>query len=153
MRIRKMRVEDAAEVVRLHRGTIRAINSQDYSAKEIAVWAGRLSAKVLREIFDDELRFAAVEDGKIVGFVNMSLSGDELMALYVHKDQQGEGIGTKLLEKAETLAKELGNKTIVLDSTITAKTFYLEHGFKVVRKKQTRIQNISIPVYLMKKKL
>ncbi|MFC1598163.1 GNAT family N-acetyltransferase [Patescibacteria group bacterium] len=153
MRIRKMRVEDAAEVVRLHRGTIRAINSQDYAPGEIAVWAGSRKTAWLRSHFGDELRFVAEEGGKIVGFANVSLSGDELQALYVHKNYQGHGIGSKLLAKAEATAKKLGNSEIRLFSTLTAKTFYQGHGYKSVKRTRLRVQDITLPTYLMKKKL
>jgi len=57
MRIRKFRASDAVEVARLHRNTIRNINSKDYSKEQIAVWSGRTSAKRFRESMNKFIRF------------------------------------------------------------------------------------------------
>lgn len=152
MRIRKFKAEDAAEVARLHRGTIRHINKRDYTPRQITVWSGKVSAKRLRESMSRINRFVAIEGKKIVGFGDYS-PGKGLAGLYVHKDFQRKGIGKRLLKKLEKEAFRDGLKEIYISATITSKDFYKSNGYKVIRKGHYTIGDQKYLIYCMKKKL
>ncbi|GAB3682129.1 GNAT family N-acetyltransferase [Salinarchaeum chitinilyticum] len=53
-------------------------------------------------------------------------------AVYVHPDHAGEGIGTALLERLESTAREQGVESLGLQSSVNARTFYERHGYAVV---------------------
>lgn len=152
LRVRKFRSEDAAEVARLHRGTIRAINRNDYTPRQIRVWSGITTAKRFRDSIGKFIRFVAVENEVIVGFGDFTLDGD-LAGMYVHKNWQGKGAGSALLRKIESEAKKRGVMQLEVTSTITAKTFYEQHGYKLVRKSTHMMNGVRYPVYVLKKKL
>ncbi|MBI2102190.1 GNAT family N-acetyltransferase [Candidatus Woesearchaeota archaeon] len=152
MHARKFRISDAAEVARMHRNTIRFVNSKDYPQKQIKIWADRTSAKRFRNSIDMFYRFVAVDNGKIVGYGDFKKEG-ELAGLYVHKEYQGKGAGYLLLKKLEESAKQKGIKKFYMYSTITAKDFYKMHGYRIVRKTKFSIKNQKLIVYYMEKKL
>lgn len=152
MHIRKFRLSDAAELARLHRGTIRSINVLDYPPKQIAVWSGRVSARRFRESAKNIIRYVAIKDNKIVGFGDFEKKG-EMTGLYVHKDYQNKGVGQRLLKMLERQALKIGMKEFKLSSTITALDFYKRQGYKVIRKSIHPIRNQRLIVYKMKKRL
>ena len=152
MYVRKFRVSDAVKVARLHRNTIRYVNSKDYPPKQIKVWAGRTSAKRFRDSMNIFYRFVAIDNGKIVGYGDFTLKG-ELAGLYIHKDYQGKGVGYLLLKKIEESARQKGLEKLFLSSTITAKNFYQKHGYKVIKKMKFPIKNQKLIVYKMVKQI
>ncbi|HLD41948.1 MAG TPA: hypothetical protein VJB06_02845 [archaeon] len=76
MKIRKANPEDAEAISRLHRWTIRKINSKDYSKRQIYVWSKRSTPERLRKIMDNSKIFfyVAEDSNKIVAFSDFSLN-------------------------------------------------------------------------------
>lgn len=152
MKIRLYKDEDAAEVARLHRNTIRHVNNQDYSPETIAVWSGKTSAKKFRDSADKCVRFVAVENEKIVGYADHSLEG-EFWGLYVHKDYQKKGVGSQLLQKTETSLRDSGFSDITIKSTLTAKEFYQKQGYTFVKNDVHRMGKCDVPICILQKHL
>jgi ribosomal protein S18 acetylase RimI-like enzyme len=70
--------------------------------------------------------WVAEEDGRPVAF--LVLTRTWLDGLYVHPEAQGRGIGTALLELAQSL-RPLGLGLWVFESNAPARALYLRHGF------------------------
>ena len=152
MKIRLARDEDYAPIARLHRQTIRKINSKDYTKNQIRAWSARTKAERFRSNADKCKRWVAIEDDKIVGFCDHSLDG-EFWGLYVHKDYIGKGIGSCLLKTVEDSLKTMGFKKVNLKATVTAKEFYKQHGYRVMKKNLHSINNQELEIFIMTKKL
>jgi putative acetyltransferase len=150
MIIRLAEDKDYAAIARLHRGTIKHINSNDYPEDVISVWAGRTSASRYRNSAEEVKRWVAVEKNKIVGFCDHDFKCD-LGGLYVHKDFQGKGVGKKLLDVAEASMKKMGCKKITIMSTVSAKTFYEKNDYEVVGTGVHRIEDKKVDVLNMVK--
>lgn len=89
-------------------------------------------------------------DGVKAGYYFLHTDGEklELDDLYIFQEFQGKGIGTKVLEYADTVAKEK-NKDIFLYVFIKnqgAVNLYLRNGYKVV-------ENINDSRYIMEKSI
>ena len=149
MRLRKFRSEDAAACARLHRSTIRSINSKDYSTEAIAAWSAKTSAAGFRKNMNEVHRYVAEIDKKIVGFAEYQDSG-EISGMYIHKDYQRLGIAKKLYSHIETLARKNDVEEFHLTSTVNAKEFYEKMGFRVIKKTK---HSHDKTVYEMKKNL
>jgi ribosomal protein S18 acetylase RimI-like enzyme len=152
MKIRLAQDKDCAAIARLHRQTIRNVNSKDYSEDIIKIWSGRTHAQKFRNSANKCKRWVAVECSKIVGFCDHNLDG-EFWGLYIHKDFIGKGIGSRLLKTAETSLKKLGYKKVKLEASITARDFYKKRGYKVVKRSLHPIGDKKMPVYIMTKNL
>ena len=152
MRIRLARDEDYAAIARLHRQTIRNINSKDYTKDQINAWSARTNAQRFRSNANKCKRWVAVQDNKVVGFCDHSLDG-EFWGLYVHKDFIGKGIGSRLLKVAEDSLKKMGFKKVHLKATVTAKEFYKRNGYKVIKKDLHPINNEKLEIFDMSKTL
>jgi N-acetylglutamate synthase-like GNAT family acetyltransferase len=82
--------------------------------------AHRLTPASLARKARDEIAFAAIEDGRLVGCIFMK---PEPRCLYLGKlaiapTHQGKGIGRRLLEIAENTARENGLPTLRLETRI-----------------------------------
>jgi len=74
----------------------------------------------------------AVMEGKIVGFLHYRARGDEWEILTLISLQQDQGIGSALVEKVESIARENQCKQISLVTTndnLNALGFYQRRGF------------------------
>ncbi len=152
MIIRKFKASDAVAAARMHRWTIRKINSKDYSTKQIKIWSGRTNAKRFRDSMKSKISFVAVDDGKIVGFGGFKKDG-EFGSLYVHNKYIGGGVGKKLLKKMEKTAANMGIKKFTINSSLTAKNFYQSQGYNVIRKTVFSRPGLNLQVYKMEKSL
>jgi len=151
MKIRLARDKDYAAIARLHKATIRHINSRDYPEDVISVWSGRTNAGRFRNSAAKVKRWVAVWGEKVIGFCDHDLKKCELGGLYIHKDFQEKGIGSKMMKKAEASMKKHGCKKIKLMSTITAKSFYRKMGYKVIKKGFHQIKDKKVEVFIMSK--
>ena len=70
----------------------------------------------------------AMVEGAIVGFVLSSPSG-EIMLCYVLPEVRFTGVGKAMLRAIEANAAAAGVQSLYLESTCTARTFYLHSGF------------------------
>jgi len=150
MKIRLTCDNDYTAIARLHRATIRHINSKDYPEDVISVWSGRTNANRFRNSAAKVNRWVALDGKKVIGFCDHDFKC-ELGGLYIHKDFQGKGVGRKLMIKAEASMKKLGCKKIKLMSTITAKSFYRKMGYKVIKKGFHQIKDKKVEVFIMSK--
>ena len=151
MTIRKFRDSDSKELAILHRATIRNVNSQNYSKKQIDLWSGMVSAERFRKSGEKNIRFIAINNGKIIGFADYRK--EDLQGLYIHKDYIGKGVGTKLLKRLEKDAYKNGVRTMYCISTITAQNFYEKNGYETLKKTRYRIKKQRLIVYKMRKTL
>ena len=100
--------------------------------------------------FDEykDLVFVADRDDEVLGYAcflpyDASHNCDaELKSLYIKKDEQGKGIGTKLLNVVLKELKVIGKRNMIvwcLPDNTKAIEFYQKHGGKKVIEKDTKI--------------
>lgn len=97
-----------------------------------------LGLKFLDAYREDEANFLHVgcvdnvSDKLIGGLIMVPISNDEIRIMQVAVDvvRQGEGIGRKLIEYAESVAKEIGYERMVMHAMLSVVGFYEKLGFK-----------------------
>ena len=153
MHVRKARVEEAQAIIDLHVDTVRRVNSRDYSPQQIDAWLGRRRVEVTEAMIRDGQYYVCVDEaGHLLGMGN--IKGDELFALYVSADHQGEGIGSLILRRIEEDALGDGICRIKADSTVTAEGFYRRCGYVVFERKVLKIaRGQTLEVVAMVKEL
>ncbi len=131
MKIRQMKGEDGAATLRLFQDTVRAVCAGDYSPAQLRAWIGERSLRDWTGSFFTEGRRALVaeEDGKIVGFADMTEDG-YFDRLYVHKNFQRRGAATAL---ADELERGCAAPAFTVYASITARAFFEKRGYALLR--------------------
>jgi putative acetyltransferase len=150
MIIREYKPTDCEDLVKLFYHTVHTINAKDYSQEQLKVWAtDKIDLEVWNRSLSEHFTVVAVENNIIVGFGDIDNSG-YLDRLYVHKDYQRRGVATIICDKLEQAVKV--NK-IITHASITAKPFFEQRGFKVVKEHQVVRNRIALTNYVMEKQV
>jgi len=101
----------------------------------------------------DNLLIAAYEDDEMLGccmLIQVTPDTVQLRQMAVKAGLQGKGIGRVLMQFAENIARDRGNKTIFMHARKVAAGFYEKLGYKIVGKEFTEL---NIPHFNMVKSL
>ncbi len=154
--IRNYREADIGSIVDLFYGTVHAVNKRDYSQEQLDAWASANDLEERRESWKSSLSrniaFVAEKEERIVGFSDMNRQG-YLDRLFVHKDYQGQGIASALVNVLESEAMKLRLPEITTDASITAKPFFESKGYRVVRSQIVERKGVELVNYKMKKEM
>lgn len=154
MSIRKALLSDIPELKELFRGTVLTVNRKDYSQEEVEDWAScGDDEEHLKELIDS-LYFVVAEDvqNRIIGFSSITEEG-YLHALFIHKDFQGFGWATMLLEHIEQYAASRGISSITSEVSETARPFFEKKGYTVEQEQRRKANRLCLKNYWMKKSL
>lgn len=151
--VRDYREDDAGPICRLFFETVRSVNLGDYSPEQVRAWApappdpaawhGRMSGR--------HTLVAEGDDG-VVGFVELEEDG-HLDMLYCRQDAVGRGVGSRLYAAAEERARGLGLGHVFTEASITARSFFERHGFRVVRRNVVVRHGVELVNFSMEKTL
>ena len=73
--------------------------------------------------------------------------------MFVHKDFQGEGIATMLLEEIERYAITAGITRITSEVSLTARPFFEKKGYAVEKEQKRKANQLSLNNFLMAKEV
>lgn len=151
--IRQATQEDLPEITAIFRDTIRAVNSRDYSEKQIEVWAsGADKINKWIERISKHYFIVAEINKQIVGFSYLT-NGYYLDGLFVHKDFQRKTIASKLLRIMEARVSINGYDVIKSDVSITALPFFDSHFYEVEKKQKKSFKGMVFENYIVYKEL
>ena len=146
--IRKFKEEDALEVSNLVRKTLSEENSKFYPDSVIEHMCNEFSPKFMIGLSKEREFFLAIENSKIIGTI--TLIKDYVGTVFVNPDYHFKGIGEKLMETIENLAKERKIENLRLNSSINAVDFYEKLGYKKGEQSQSEEYGVT---YEMRKTL
>ncbi|MBD5091864.1 MAG: GNAT family N-acetyltransferase [Clostridiales bacterium] len=150
MIIRQYTPKDCEDLVKLFYHTVHTINAKDYSQEQLNVWAtDKIDLEVWNKSLSEHYTVVAVENNIIVGFGDIDKSG-YLDRLFVHRDYQRRGIATAICNELERAVKV---DKIITYASITAKPFFEQRGFKVVKEQQVERNGIALTNYVMEKQV
>ena len=173
--IRLATLDDLPEIGRLIEMSVWELQADDYTPEQMAGALGTVFG-VDRQLIHDESYFVADLDGRIVGcggwsrrqtlFGGDAVDGkndDELLpgvdaarirAFFVYPRFARQGIGSQIMRACEDAACAYGFTGLTLVATLTGEKLYLRHGFEVVERYSTALQNGGeLPVVAMRKRL
>lgn len=155
MHIRKIKIEDLEPIVALFKETVHHVNAKDYTPEQLLVWAPQQahhSHDKWRSLLDNIAYLVEIND-VIVGFADATAEG-YLDRLYVHKHYQRQGIASMLVSKLEATLLERGVHSVTTESSLTAKPFFEQRGYHVVKKNNNlRAGGVMLVNFLMEKRL
>lgn len=152
--IRTARQADVVELKELFQNTVLAINRRDYSQEEVEDWAscGENLSNIAEMIKTHYFIVAVNRLSEIVGFSSITPQG-YLHSMFVHKDFQGEGIATMLLEEIERYAVTIGIRRITSEVSLTARPFFLKRGYFVMEEQKRQANQLCLTNFWMAKEL
>ena len=123
--IRIAQPADVLELKDLFQDTVLNINRRDYSKAEVEDWAscGDDPSKIEGMIKTHYFIVAVNRQSEIVGFSSITPQG-YLHSMFIHKDFQGKGVATLLLNEIERYAVAAGITRITSEVSITARPFF-----------------------------
>jgi putative acetyltransferase len=129
--IRSANPDETAELLSLHRASIREFGTAAYDDVQDDDWADKEEADY--PLGDDDPRFVVAErGGELAGFGDLHWPEAEVTAVYVAPDHAGEGVGSTILEALEAAARERGLDELGLLASRNAVGFYEEAGYERV---------------------
>lgn len=157
MEIRKFRDSDIKEIIALFYETVHTVNGKDYTPEQLNAWAPaedmeRRSAAWLESMAANIALVAVIEGEAIAGFGDMTEQG-HLERLFVHKDCQGRGVASALVEALEAEAGKRGLVRLDTDASVTARPFFERRGYVVVKEQAPVRNGITLRNYKMIKSL
>jgi putative acetyltransferase len=130
--LRPYRADDAPLLLDLFKDTIRRVNCRDYTPEQVAAWTSEIKLEVwTAKLASRWCVVAEVNDGQLAGFADLEANG-HLDRFYVHADQQRCGVGRALLAAVMQQAHEWQLPRVFSEVSITARPFFLKHGFRVI---------------------
>lgn len=153
MKVRSYQTADCAELAELFYETVHTVNANDYTKQQLAVWAtGKIDIAAWDQSFTKHNTLVAQANNSIVGFGDMDHNG-YLDRLYVHKDHQGEGVATAIVNELEQQAAKNGISIFTTHASITAKPFFERRGYHIVRENKVKRNGVELLHFIMEKRL
>ncbi|MDX2212867.1 MAG: GNAT family N-acetyltransferase [Oculatellaceae cyanobacterium bins.114] len=151
MQIRLFHPQDAEQIAQLFHDTIREVNSRDYSESQVKAWApDNIHFRNWVEACSKRFTYVADDAGVIAGFGELEANG-HIDCFYCHKDYQRQGVGSQIYAAIEAKAIALGLKYLFVEVSITAKPFFQQMGFAVVKEQQEPRRGELLTNFLMEK--
>lgn len=140
MNVRNFKNEDIESVLKLFYDTVHSVNSKDYAKEQLKAWAPKELDKLKWiESLNKNYSLVVEEDTQIIGFGDIDSKG-YLDRLYVHKNHQGKKVASNLITELENYVFNKGVKSIITDASITAKPFFENKGYKVIKEQQVELR-------------
>ena len=147
MTIRDYQPSDCAEMAQLFYDTVHTVNAKDYTQEQLDAWAtGQVDLEKWNQSFLEHYSIVAVEGGTIAGFGDIDANG-YLDRLYVHRDYQGKGVATAICNRLEQAVQG----RIFSHVSITAKPFFENRGYRLLRQQQVERHGVLLTNYIMEK--
>lgn len=145
---------DTVELKQVFQNTVLAINRRDYSQAEVEDWAscGDNLANIKDMIKTHYFIVAVNQQSEIVGFSSITPQG-YLHSMFVHKDFQGKGIATVLLNEIEQYAITNGIVRITSEVSLTARPFFEKRGYIVEEEQKRKANQLSLTNFWMAKQM
>ncbi len=151
--LRPLLPEDVPMLAEIFRESIAELTSDDYTASQQDAWSASVEdEEAFAQRLANALTLVATHERQPVGFI--SLMDNELVDLfYVHPDAAGQGAGTMLYDALEKLAAARGAKVLKVDTSDTARDFFLKRGFVATSRNSISVGDEWLPNTTMEKKL
>jgi GNAT superfamily N-acetyltransferase len=129
--IRQARIDDVDKVYSLIHDSVSELCKQHYSQERIDSFIDNLPGKVLYyKWLTDKIMIVCCEGDTIVGFGQFDPTAVFIDAIFVDPDHVGEGIGTKLMNYLEDVARQLKKPEIGINASVNAIQFYEKCGYQ-----------------------
>jgi GNAT superfamily N-acetyltransferase len=114
---------------------IRTATPQDWPGiKEVLISAidDSTGSPYWQDLMNRKLILVAEQEGNVIGFGIFNDTKEEIDALYIAREHQGEDVGSALLTQLEIVAYNLGFRRVIIEAAFDSDTFYADKGYKPI---------------------
>lgn len=152
MPMRKWRPQDLDASIEVFRRAVHELAAADYSPEELQAWAPEEADYSEWERRMDVSQGWIFEiNGKLGGFITTDGPG-HIDLLYVHPDYRRMGVATALLDLLVADAGSRGITSLSTEASRTARPFFEQAGFNVVRTQAVTRNGVKLENFLMERK-
>lgn len=152
MQIRNYQPIDCKQITQLFYDTVHHINAKDYTKEQLGVWAtGKVDYLRWNELFLQHHTIVAQKNNQIIGFGD--IQGGYIDHLYVHKNNQNQGVATAILHILEQRARSSAQIKTTTHASITARPFFEKRGYSVIKEQWVERGGIQLTNFVMEKQL
>jgi len=152
MPMRRWRPQDLDATIETFRRSVHELAAHDYTPEELQAWAPEAADYSEWERRMDVSHGWTFEiNGKLSGFITTDTPG-HIDLLYVHPDYQRMGVATALLELLVADAGTRGVHNLHTEASRTAKPFFEQAGFSLVRAQTVTRNGVALENFVMERK-
>ena len=152
MPMRKWRPQDLDATIDTFRRAVHEIAAAAYSPEELQAWAPEeADYSEWERRMDISQGWTFEINGKLGGFITTDAPG-HIDLLYVHPDYQRMGVATALLELLVADAGSRGITDLHTEASRTARPFFEQAGFSVVRAQTVTRNGVALERFVMERK-
>ena len=126
--VRTFRPDDAIAVSRLIGHTMLTVNVADYPVERLRELAEWFDASRVLQLSEQRQCLVACRGEVVVGTI--ALEGMEVVTFFVAPSSQRTGIGSRLMESIESVARELCVTELQVHASLAGAGFYQRRGFR-----------------------
>lgn len=150
MRVREATEEDRQAVFALHVAAARRLDTDRYTDEQLRAWARKDGGPEAYPVADPDRHLVVAErEGDVLGYGELDRSEGEVIAVYVHPDHQGSGVGSALLSHLEAVAEREGFDRLHLTASLNAVEFYEARGWERVERVTHDTGGVDLPCVRM----
>jgi putative acetyltransferase len=127
--IRLARASDLVPIAEVHVASIRGLCARHYPRTVIEQWLSP-GPGLYERLLRSSTVFVAERAGEVVGFAAVRLATHEVRAVYVMPGAAGGGLGLRLMQRLERIARAVGLRELRLAATLNAVPFYEHLGWR-----------------------
>ncbi|MGG1947751.1 GNAT family N-acetyltransferase [Trinickia sp. NRRL B-1857] len=126
--IRKAKRDDASDAWDIRKASVHVACAGHYPEAALSAWVDGAPSDNWATIVERGF-YLALDNDRPVGTGMLTVESGQVDAIFVRPSSMGRGIGRKMLEYLEALARDSGLVELRLDATLNAAPFYREHGW------------------------
>ena len=153
LRLRAFRAEDPPLLRAVFESAVHTVASRHYTPAQCAAWAPHDHDAVA---WAERMRLlqpiVAEIDGEVVGFTSLQRTG-YIDMFFVAGPHVGRGVATAMMARLHAAAQELTLDALFANVSLTAESFFLQHGFAVEARQEMERAGVLLRNARMRKVL
>jgi GNAT superfamily N-acetyltransferase len=126
--IRKASSGDVLDAWDIRKASVLAACAKYYPEASLSAWVAGSPTDKWASVVERNF-YVAVDEGLVVGTGMLTVANGQVDAIFVRPSHMGRGIGRKMLQSLEALARDHGLVSMRLDATLNAAPFYRSCGW------------------------
>lgn len=141
----------AKRISYLIRKNAERVDENGYTPIQKKAWSDQNKPKAIIEQIKARKMFCAIQNNKLVGTIG--IENNKVSGLYINYAKRGQGIGDKLLNHIERVAKQEKINELILTASPNGYGFYLKNGYESYGKIELNFRGVKFIETKMRKKL